>query len=187
MLTVYLRPVCCCYLLWISLSMLTLWSMLIVIHGGYVSALVCLVPACKKLSGGLLAWLSIWSEVQTCIWPNWYHCHSLSLASIKSRLVLRAHLGSPGKGPLNGCVCVFVCLVCLSLPAKKDVDEFLLKFFCLETRYSWLDINTYNKSSGLENTVPQPWNHTNSVYIGGFCRLYILMFHIALCWNKFST
>ena len=24
-------------------------------------------PACKKLSGGVLAWLSIWSKVQTCI------------------------------------------------------------------------------------------------------------------------
>jgi len=23
-------------------------------------------PACKKLSDGLLAWLSVWSEVQTC-------------------------------------------------------------------------------------------------------------------------
>jgi len=23
-----------------------------------------------------------------------------------------AHLGSPGKGPLNGCVCVCVCVVC---------------------------------------------------------------------------
>ena len=27
-------------------------------------------PACKKLSGGVLAWLSVWSKVQTCIWPN---------------------------------------------------------------------------------------------------------------------
>jgi len=25
-------------------------------------------PACKKLSGGVLVWLSVWSEVQTCIW-----------------------------------------------------------------------------------------------------------------------
>ena len=25
-------------------------------------------PACKKLSGGVLAWLSVWSEVQTCIY-----------------------------------------------------------------------------------------------------------------------
>ena len=27
-------------------------------------------PACKKLSGGVLACLSVWSEVQTCIWPS---------------------------------------------------------------------------------------------------------------------
>ena len=43
--------------------------------------------ACKKLSGGVLAWLSVWSKVQTCIWPSWCHCHSLSLAPVKSRLV----------------------------------------------------------------------------------------------------
>ena len=44
--------------------------------------------ACKKLSGGMLAWLSVWSEVQTFLWPCWCHCHSLSLAYMKSRLVL---------------------------------------------------------------------------------------------------
>jgi len=27
-------------------------------------------PACKKQSGGVLAWLSVWSEVQTCVWPS---------------------------------------------------------------------------------------------------------------------
>ena len=27
-------------------------------------------PAYKKMSGGLLAWLSVWSKVQTCIWPS---------------------------------------------------------------------------------------------------------------------
>jgi len=27
-------------------------------------------PACKKLSGGVLAWLSVWNEVQTCILPS---------------------------------------------------------------------------------------------------------------------
>jgi len=27
-------------------------------------------PVCKKQSGGVLAWLSVWSEVQTCIWPS---------------------------------------------------------------------------------------------------------------------
>jgi len=39
-------------------------------------------PACKKLSGGVLACLSDWSAVQTCLWPSWCHCHSLSLASV---------------------------------------------------------------------------------------------------------
>jgi len=27
-------------------------------------------PACKKLSGGVLVWLSVWSDVQTCIRPS---------------------------------------------------------------------------------------------------------------------
>ena len=45
------------------------------INGYFIfSALTLLVgrqeghPACKKQSGGVLAWLSVWSEVQTCIW-----------------------------------------------------------------------------------------------------------------------
>ena len=27
--------------------------------------------------------LSVWSKVQTCIWPSWCHCYSLSPASVK--------------------------------------------------------------------------------------------------------
>jgi len=27
-------------------------------------------PACKKQSGGVLVWLSVWSKMQTCIWPS---------------------------------------------------------------------------------------------------------------------
>jgi len=27
-------------------------------------------PACKKLNGGMLAWLSVWGKVQICIWPS---------------------------------------------------------------------------------------------------------------------
>ena len=71
------------------------------------------------LSGGVLAWLSIWSEVQTCIWPSWCHCHSLSLASVKFRLVLpfwyRLTWVVPEKGPLKlkwVVVVVVVVLLC---------------------------------------------------------------------------
>ena len=67
------------------------------------------IQFCKKLSGEVLAWLSVWSETQTCIWPSWCHCHSLSLASVKSRLVwpfwYQPTRVVPEKGPLNGCVC----------------------------------------------------------------------------------
>jgi len=57
-------------------------------------------------------WLSVWSEVQTCIWPSRCQCHLLSLASVKYRLVVpfryRLTQVVPDKGPLNGCVCVCV-------------------------------------------------------------------------------
>ena len=57
----------------------------------------------------MLVWLSVLSEMQTCIWLSWCHCHSLSLASVKSRLVpfwYRLTWVVPDKGPLNVCVCV---------------------------------------------------------------------------------
>ena len=91
----------------------------------------------KNLSGGVLAWLSDCSEVQTCIWPSWCHCHSLSLALVKSRLVLPFwYLLTwvvPEKGPSNGCVCMcdswqfFILVLC-----TLDFDCFALqnKFVC---------------------------------------------------------
>ena len=67
-----------------------------------------------KMSGWVLAWLSVWSEVQTCIWPSWCHCHSLSLASVKSRFIFTflvlAYLGSPGQRAVKQ-VCVCVCYI----------------------------------------------------------------------------
>ena len=69
--------------------------------------------ASSPLSGGVLAWLFVWVEVQTCTWPCWCHCHSLSLASVKSRLFFFPFLYQltcvvPDKEPLNVCVCVFL-------------------------------------------------------------------------------
>ena len=96
--------------------------------------------ACKKtLSGVVLAWLSVWSEMQTCIWPSWCHCHSLSLASVKSRLVLRFWYQltrvAPEKGPLNGCVCVWHQLdhmqtICTLLQYRR-VDSLLVAWSLL--------------------------------------------------------
>jgi len=54
-----------------------------------------------------------WGEVQICIWLSWYHYHSLSLGSVKSRLVLVvAHPGNPGQSPEGHKmdVCVRACI-----------------------------------------------------------------------------
>jgi len=100
------------------------------------SALILLVgwqeghPACKKLSGGVLACLSVCSEMQTCIWPSWCHCHSLSLATLLSRLVLpfwyRLARVVPDKGPLNGCVCVYYRHVCYKSINSASHEHYLM-------------------------------------------------------------
>jgi len=42
-------------------------------------------PACKKRSGEVLAWLSVWSEVQMiCIWSSW--CHYDPIISRSSKI-----------------------------------------------------------------------------------------------------
>ena len=67
-------------------------------------------PACKKLIGGVLARLSVWSEMHTCIWPSWCHCNSLSCFSkiqIGFTFLVRAHPGSPGQRAVKR-VCVRV-------------------------------------------------------------------------------
>ena len=86
--------------------------------------------ACSLLSSEVLAWLSVWSAVQTCIWPSWCHCHSLSLASVKSRLVLpfwyRPTRVVLDNGPLNGCVCVCVLDSPFEQPLSRSSLVFLL-------------------------------------------------------------
>ena len=65
-----------------------------------------------KNCGGVLAWSSVWSEVQTCIWLSWCHCHSLVSCFSKIQIGLpfwyRLTRVVPDKGPLNGRVCVCV-------------------------------------------------------------------------------
>ena len=97
------------YYLWVRASSSVLWRCWL---GGRKG----IQPV--KTEWWVLAWLSVWSEVQTCIWPSWCHCYLLSLASVKSRLVLpfwyRLTRVVPEKGPFNGCVCVRACVcVCI--------------------------------------------------------------------------
>ena len=71
-------------------------------------------PACKKLEWWGTGVVICLDRDATCIWPSWCHCHSMSLASVKSTLIspfwYRMTRVVPEKGPLNVCVCVCVCV-----------------------------------------------------------------------------
>jgi len=67
--------------------------------------------ACKKLSGGVLAWLSVWSEVQMHIaqlMPLPLTVSCFSKIQIDLPFWYRLTQVVPDKGPLNGCVCVYI-------------------------------------------------------------------------------
>jgi len=89
--------------------------------------------ACKKLSDEVLAWLSVWSEVQTCTSLSGFHYHSLSLALVKSRLVLpfwyRLTRVVPDKGPLNVCVYAVYALLEVLFCGDWFNCYFSLKYF----------------------------------------------------------
>jgi len=72
----------------------------------------------------MLVWLAVWSDVQTCICPSCSHYHSLSLASVKSRLVSSGALNStPTKQPGQGVVkwvCVSVCILGITVTAEFE-------------------------------------------------------------------
>jgi len=55
----------CCLVYSTSLCTICAFSALTLLVGLQEGHLVC-----KKQSGGVLVWLSVWSRVQTCIWPS---------------------------------------------------------------------------------------------------------------------
>jgi len=55
-------------------------------------------PPCKKLSGGVLAWLSVWSEMETMaqLMPLPLTVSCFSKIQIGFTFLVPAHPGSPG-------------------------------------------------------------------------------------------
>jgi len=107
-------------------------------------------PACKNLEWWVLAWLSVWSGMQSCIWLSWCHCYSLSLASVKSRLVLpfwyRLTRVVPEKEPLEmagpanrHCA---NCIGTLSFPIAYNRDCAMLTawMICMNDQLNWLSV-----------------------------------------------
>jgi len=84
-------------------------------------------PACKKLSGGVLAWLSVWTlELgadlhMARLMPLPLTVSCFSEIQIGSPFWYRPTWVVPDKGPLNGCVCV--CVYAVSAVAATRVSN----------------------------------------------------------------
>jgi len=82
------------------------------------------VAGMAKLSGGVLAsaaWLSVWGEVQICIWPSWCHWHPcFSKIQIGFTFLVPAYPSNPRQSPegrkMDVCVCVcLITFICTEL------------------------------------------------------------------------
>ena len=151
-------------------------------------------PACKKLSGGVLAWLSVWSEVQTCIWPSGFYCHSLSLASVKSRLVLPFWYWLPqvvlDKGPLNVCVCV--CVYTMSHVCAADTVAVRALVYCstylmvMQRRCQPLDLSTNRQQwKKLRQCLPRSRCQQKRFFI--YCLVLVHMVVLLVICNGISV
>jgi len=99
------------------------------------------------------------ARCRLALWPSWCHCLSLSLASVKSRLVLpfwyRLTRLVPDKGPLNGCVCACVCCVVANSKKERSADENEAYQQVSDTR---IDNHTYAKPiTYYNNTAVTDW------------------------------
>jgi len=70
-------------------------------------------PACKKLSGGVLVWLFVWSKVQTLhmaqLMPLPLAVYCFSKIQIGFAFLVPAHPGSPGQRAIKRvCVCLAI-------------------------------------------------------------------------------
>jgi len=132
-------------------------------------------PACKKTErwgAGMVICLERGADLHM---SSWCHCHSLSVASVKSRLVLpfwyRLTWVFPEKGPLNGCVCVCAQSVamqkfqlsCDLLPAARSFHctHSLETLFHMSLMQSTLQPMYLLQSNSYNRTIRLPLSITN--------------------------
>jgi len=92
------------------------------------------------------AGVAVWGEVQICIWPSWYRCHSLSLAPVNPdwfyfpgfTFLVPTHPGSPGQslgGRKTVAVVVYYCQFAHNLPNANQCSVFWPRYFARYCSY----------------------------------------------------
>ena len=77
-------------------------------------------PACKKQSGGVLAWLSVWSEAQLMPLPLTVSC--FSKIQIGFTFLVPAHPSSPGQRAVKRVCVLLLIIIILNADALVTLD-----------------------------------------------------------------
>jgi len=129
-------------------------------------------PACKKLSGGVLAWLSVWSDLHMAqLMPLPLTISCFSKIQIGFTFLVLAHLGSPGKRVVKR--------VCVCYNSQNLILTFDLLYFCnLSTGPSVSDVWTV-----FRRVVQQRRRSRTNVYVA--CISFIVAVPHGMCvWHR---
>jgi len=114
-----------------------------------------------KLSGEVLAWLFVWSEVQTiCIWSSWCHCHPIiSCSKIQNGLPFWCGLNQVvlEKSPLNGCSSSAVVAHVDDLTESKDECVIVMQFYWHHAHALHMSKRNHRKLLSWSTLIP-PWH-----------------------------
>ena len=118
----------------------------------------------------MLAWLSLWGEVQICIWPSWCYCHSLSLAAVNPDWFYLSGTGWMGCPRQSPGVCKMVVVVVVAVVSVYL--HFLLwiaSHFVVRTAFLlysvFTELSYYQQSKGVSTVFQQM---PTSIYDGSF-------------------
>jgi len=150
-----------------------------------------------------MAWVSVWSKMQTCIRSSWCHCHPSSLAPAKSTMFYhfwyRLTWVVPDKGPLNGCVCVCVISewnICMfgDWWTAISFQYFIINFFLLvlvsETncwlQYCYITVHPSIFLYSVKMNKPEIWSELLLMPVGS-CRHSDEWWHCQWRWVSLIT
>jgi len=75
----------------------------------------------KKLSGGVLAWLSVWSTAQLMPLPLTVSC--FSKIQVGFTFLVLAHPGSPGQRAVNRVCFLFLCMYVIACLSEMKLTD----------------------------------------------------------------
>jgi len=142
----------------------------------------------------------VWVKVQICIWPNWCHCYSLSLAPVNPDWFYRLTRVVPDKIQADHkmvgcvCVCVYVCVLVTGFKQPLQTNDFITLYMLPFISLHFLCTHFWHLVHCIEllsTPLPQtPCDHLAAAFCITFCHsplIITLVLFIFTLMPLFST